>query len=82
VTIYRITEEAEEDTGLLSYLEARGLRPGNQVTVLARSESTDSLTLDGPLGRATLGLRPASLVRVLPGEPDAALFHRPPSRSG
>lgn len=77
VTIYRITEEAEEDAGLLSYLEARGLRPGSQVTVLARSESTDSLTLDGPLGRATLGLRPAGLVRVLYGTPDPALFHRP-----
>jgi len=76
VTVLRITEEAEEDAGLLSYLEARGLRPGSQVTVLARSESTDSLTLDGPLGRATLGLRPASLIRVLSGDPDAALFHR------
>lgn len=82
VTVYRITETAEEDAGLLSYLEARGLRPGSQVTVLARSESTDSLTLDGPLGRATLGLRPAALIRVLSGEPDAALFHRLPERRG
>lgn len=80
VTIYRITEEAEEDSGLLSYLEARGLRPGAHVVILARSESLDSLTLDGPLGRATLGLRPASLVRVLPGEADPALFHRVPRR--
>ena len=79
VTIYRITEEAEDDVGLLSYLEARGLRPGSQVTVLARSDSTDSLTLEGPLGRATLGLRPAALIRVLPGAPDAALFHRVPT---
>jgi DtxR family Mn-dependent transcriptional regulator len=78
VTIYRITEEAEEDAGLLSYLEARGLHPGSQVTVLARSGSTDSLTLDGPLGRATLGLRPAALIRVLPGDADPALFHRLP----
>ncbi|HLX34911.1 MAG TPA: metal-dependent transcriptional regulator [Candidatus Limnocylindrales bacterium] len=78
VTIYRITEEAEEDDGLLSYLEARGLRPGTPVTVLARSESLDSLTLDGPLGRATLGLRPASLIRVLTGAADPALFHRVP----
>ena len=78
VTIYRITEEAEEDAGLLSYLEARGLRPGAPVTVLARSESLDSLTLDGPLGRATLGLRPASLIRVLLGDADPALFHRVP----
>jgi DtxR family Mn-dependent transcriptional regulator len=81
VTIYRITEAAEEDTGLLSYLEARGLHPGSQVTVLARSESTDSLTLEGPLGRATLGLRPASLIRVLLGDPDPDLFHRVPAQA-
>ena len=79
-TIYRITEAAEEDAALLSYLEARGLRPGTHITVLARSESLDSLTLDGPLGRATLGLRPAALVRVLPGEADPSLFHRVPAR--
>jgi DtxR family Mn-dependent transcriptional regulator len=79
-TIYRITEQAEEDAGLLSYLEARGLRPGAHITVLARSESLDSLTLDGPLGRATLGLRPAALGRVLPGEADPTLFHRVPGR--
>jgi DtxR family transcriptional regulator, Mn-dependent transcriptional regulator len=77
-TIFRITEEAEEDAGLLSYLEARALTPGAHITVLARSESLDSLTLDGPRGRATLGLRPAALVRVLPGEADPALFHRVP----
>jgi DtxR family transcriptional regulator, Mn-dependent transcriptional regulator len=80
-TIYRITEEAEEDAALLSYLEARALTPGARVTVLARSESLDSLTLDGPRGRATLGLRPAALIHVLPGEADAALFHRVPSRA-
>ena len=81
-TIYRITEEAEEDAGLLSYLEARALTPGAHVTILARSESLDSLTLDGPRGRATLGLRPAALVRVLPGEADPALFHHVPERAG
>ena len=80
-TIYRITEEAEEDAGLLSYLEARGLRPGAPISVLSRSESLDSMTIDGPFGRATLGLRPAGLVRVLPGTADAALFHKVPSRS-
>jgi len=81
-TIYRITEEAEEDAGLLSYLEARALTPGAHVTILARSESLDSLTLEGPRGRATLGLRPAALVRVLPGEADPALFHHVPERAG
>jgi hypothetical protein len=80
-TIFRITEEAEEDAGLLSYLEARALTPGAHVTILARSESLDSLTLDGPRGRATLGLRPAALIRVLPGEADPTLFHRVPIRA-
>lgn len=79
-TIYRITEEAEEDAALLSYLEARALTPGAKITVLARSGSLDSLTLDGPRGRATLGLRPAALIRVLPGDADPSLFHRPPAR--
>lgn len=79
-TVYRITEEAEEDAGLLSYLEARALTPGAPITILARSESLDSLTLDGPRGRATLGLRPAALVRVLPGKADPKLFHRVPPR--
>jgi DtxR family Mn-dependent transcriptional regulator len=78
-TIYRITEEAEEDAALLSYLEARALTPGAHVTILARSESLDSLTLDGPRGRATLGLRPAALIRVLPGEADPTLFHHVPA---
>ncbi len=80
VTVYRIMEAAEEDGGLVSYLEARGLRPGAAVTILARSESTDSLTLEGPLGRATLGLRPASLIRVLEGDPEPELFHTVPRR--
>ena len=78
-TVYRITEAAEEDAGLLSYLEARALKPGAPITILARSESLDSLTLEGPLGRATLGLRPAALIRVLPGDADPTLFHRVPS---
>jgi len=82
-TVLRITEEAEEDPGLLSYLEARALTPGAHITVLARSQSLDSITLDGPLGRATLGLRPAALIRVLTGEADPALFHRvPPPLAG
>ena len=37
-TVYRITEEAEEDAGLLSYLEARALKPGAAITILARSQ--------------------------------------------
>jgi DtxR family Mn-dependent transcriptional regulator len=80
-TIYRITEEAEEDPALLSYLEARGLRPGAPIAVHANSEPLDSMTLEGPRGSATLGLRPAALIRVLPGTADPALFHHLPRRS-
>jgi DtxR family Mn-dependent transcriptional regulator len=80
-TVLRITEEAEDDPALLSYLEARALTPGAHITVLARSESLDSLTLDGPRGRATLGLRPAALIRVVPGEAESSLFHAVPSHS-
>lgn len=79
--IYRISEEAEEDEGLVSYLEARGLLPGAPLTVLARSLSTDSMTVQGPFGRATMGLRPASLILVLPPDADPALFHRIPARA-
>ena len=79
-TIYRVTEAAEADAALLSYLEARGLVPGAKITVLSRSASLDSLTLDGPIGRASLGLRPAALVHVMRGAVDAALFHQIPVR--
>ena len=80
-TIYRVTESAEADAALLGYLEARGLVPGARITVLSRSASLDSLTLDGPIGRASLGLRPAALVQVLRGAVDATLFHQIPVRS-
>ncbi len=80
-TIYRVTEAAEADAALLGYLEARGLVPGAKITVLSRSTSLDSLTLDGPIGKASLGLRPAGLVQVMRGAVDAALFHQIPARS-
>jgi DtxR family Mn-dependent transcriptional regulator len=79
ITIYRITEEAEEDADLLIYLQEQGLTPGVTATVAEISTSRDSITLEGPMGRSTMGLRPASLIRVLPGVADPALFHRVPS---
>ncbi|MDQ3870847.1 MAG: metal-dependent transcriptional regulator [Chloroflexota bacterium] len=80
VTIYRITEEAEEETDLLVYLEQAGLVPGTLATVTEVSVSRDSIILEGPRGQASLGLRPASLIRVLPGRADPALFHEVPER--
>jgi DtxR family Mn-dependent transcriptional regulator len=82
VTIYRITEEAEEETDLLVYLEHAGLVPGTVATVSEVSTSRDSIIVDGPRGQASLGLRPASLIRVLPGRADPALFHQVPERIG
>src|SRR4029078_11997936 len=78
-TIYRITEEAEEDAALLSYLDARGLRPGAESTIHASSGALETIMLEGPRGSATLGLRPAALVLVLEGRADPALFHRIPA---
>ena len=78
ITIFRITEEAEEDVDLLSYLEQHRLVPGTVARVTERSSGRDSISLDGPNGNSTLGLRPASLIRVLPGRADPSLFHKPP----
>jgi len=78
LTIYRITEEAEEDAELLAYLEQAGLVPGALATLVEVSASRDTLTLEGPRGRSMLGLRPAALIRVLPGRADMSLFHRVP----
>ena len=76
VTIYRITEEAEEDVELLSYLEQHQLVPGTVARVTELSISRDSITLEGPNGRSTMGLRPAGLIRVLLGRADPSLFHQ------
>jgi DtxR family Mn-dependent transcriptional regulator len=81
VTIYRITEEAEEDVELLSYLERHRLVPGALARVTDISASRESISLDGPTGPSTMGLRPAGLIRVLPGRADPALFHTLPSIS-
>jgi DtxR family transcriptional regulator, Mn-dependent transcriptional regulator len=78
VTIYRITEEAEEDVELLAYLERHNLVPGTVATVGEVSRSRDSITLEGPGGQSTMGLRPAALIRVLPGRADPSLFHQIP----
>jgi DtxR family Mn-dependent transcriptional regulator len=82
VTILRITEEAEEDVDLLSYLEQHGLVPGAVARVVERSSARDSINLEGPRGPSTMGLRPARLIRVLPGQADQSLFHKVPFKTG
>lgn len=78
VTILRITEEAEEDVDLLSYLEEHQLVPGAVARVVEVSAARESISLEGPRGSSTMGLRPAGLIRVLPGRADPALFHKVP----
>jgi DtxR family Mn-dependent transcriptional regulator len=80
VTILRITEEAEEDVDLLSYLEEHQLVPGAFARVVEVSSARESISLEGPRGSSTMGLRPAGLIRVLPGHADRALFHKVPFR--
>lgn len=80
VTILRITEEAEEDRDLLIHLESQGFFPGTLVRVHDVSPSLESVTLEGPRGGSTIGLRPAGLIRVLPGRADPGLFHAVPRR--
>ena len=78
ITIFRITEQAEEDKELLRYLEDQDLVPGTHATVVEVSLARDAITLEGPRGRSSMGLRPAALIRILPGEADRGLFHRVP----
>jgi hypothetical protein len=78
-----VTEEAEEDARLLTFLQDSDIRPGNafEVTDVADHIGTMSLRRAGKPGKAptvTLGLVAAAKLRVLPGLADPGLFHRVP----
>ncbi len=88
VTVLRVTEEAEEDARLLTFLQEHGIRPGSVFAIdeladhlgtmrLRRTDDGRSPT-DAPV---TLGLVAAAKLRVLPGRADATLFHRVPDRA-
>jgi DtxR family Mn-dependent transcriptional regulator len=87
VTVLRVTEEAEEDARLLTFLQENGVRPGNLFEVIALADHIGTMTLrrrDG--GRhdgheVTIGLVAAAKLRVLEGRADPALFHRVPERA-
>ncbi|MGH2357797.1 MAG: metal-dependent transcriptional regulator [Candidatus Limnocylindria bacterium] len=88
VTILRVTEEAEEDARLLTFLQESGVRPGNRFAVEAVAEHIGTMTLRRTDAGApadalpvTLGLVAAAKLRVLPGTADAGLFHRVPERA-
>jgi DtxR family transcriptional regulator, Mn-dependent transcriptional regulator len=81
ITVLRVTEEAEEDARLLTFLQEHGLRPGVVVEVLEVAEHIGTIRLLGEGGDVTLGLPAAAKIRVLPGRADPALFHRVPERA-
>jgi DtxR family transcriptional regulator, iron-dependent repressor len=85
VTILRVTEEAEEDARLLTFLQEHAMRPGRTFAVLEVAEHLGTMTLrqadaGAADGQVTLGLVAAAKLRILPGRADQALFHRVPER--
>jgi DtxR family transcriptional regulator, Mn-dependent transcriptional regulator len=81
VTILRVTEEAEEDARLLTFLQENSVRPGSVLRVTEVAEHLGTMTLKGNGPPVTLGLVAAAKIRVLPGRADPGLFHRVPERA-
>jgi DtxR family transcriptional regulator, Mn-dependent transcriptional regulator len=87
VTILRVTEEAEEDDRLLTFLQENGVRPGHVFEVVEVAEHIGTMTLRRAAAGAddghevTLGLVAAAKLRMLPGRADPTLFHRVPERA-
>ena len=83
VTILRVTEEAEEDGELLTFLQENGIRPGNSFRVTDVSAHVGTMTLDAePDGRrVVIGLNAAAKIRMLEGSGESVTFHRVPARA-
>jgi DtxR family transcriptional regulator, Mn-dependent transcriptional regulator len=87
VTILRVTEEAEEDARLLTFLQQNGIRPGHVFAVTEVATHIGTMTLQRAAAGAddghevTIGLGAAAKLRMLPGRADPSLFHRVPERA-
>ena len=87
VTILRVTEEAEEDARLLTFLQENGVRPGHVFAVVEVAEHIGTMSLRrvaegaGDGHEVTIGLSAAAKLRMLDGRADSALFHRVPERA-
>jgi DtxR family Mn-dependent transcriptional regulator len=87
VTILRVTEEAEEDARLLTFLQDNGVRPGSMFAIVDVAEHIGTMTMrrivdGGTQGTdVTIGLGAAAKLRMLEGRADPALFHRVPERA-
>jgi DtxR family Mn-dependent transcriptional regulator len=84
-TILRVTEEAEEDARLLTFLQENGIRPGSVFAIVEVADHLGTMRMrriTPPGGdEVTLGLVAAAKIRMLPGRADPALFHRVPERA-
>jgi DtxR family transcriptional regulator, iron-dependent repressor len=65
-TIEFISEELEEDAGLMKYLESHGLKPGTKVQVRELLPSNGVIVLATQDGDVPLGLAVAGRIRALP----------------
>jgi DtxR family Mn-dependent transcriptional regulator len=87
ITVLRVTEEAEEDARLLTFLQENGVRPGHVFDVVDVAEHIGTMTLrrsdGGPMDghEVTIGLVAAAKLRVLDGRADRSIFHRVPARA-
>jgi DtxR family Mn-dependent transcriptional regulator len=87
VTILRVTEEAEEDARLLTFLQENGVRPGHVFQVVDVAGHIGTMTLRRVAGGAddghevTIGLVAAAKLRMLEGRAEQSLFHRVPQRA-
>ncbi len=64
-TLEFISEELEEDFGILHYLDLHGLRPATKIVVKERVPSMDVLVLEAAGREVSLGLAVAARIRVL-----------------
>jgi DtxR family Mn-dependent transcriptional regulator len=64
VEVLRITEEAENDHGLIQYLQAHGVRPGARLRVREATHFNAIVVLEGANGSVTLGTPAAAKLRV------------------
>jgi len=81
ITVLRVTEEAEEDARLLTFLEEHDVRPGSVFEIVEVAQHIGTMTLRRGADEVTLGLVAADKLRVLRGRADPTLFHRVPERA-
>ena len=63
LSVIRVTDQ---DADFLRFIEQRGLKPGQRITIEARDPASDSVTLRSESGVTTIGTRAASKVLVSP----------------